>query len=433
MHATTQFDLLFDAALQAAQERSEPKWRVDQRKDAFSLFAEQGLPTPRSEAWKYTNLKPLADAEFSLPPPQSADDGSSMLSDADDNEIRITIVDGAHAPDQSSTSKYEGVDIQTFQDALSNGAGDELRKLLERKLLDDETPLVCLNRAIGHNGVWIRVADNVQVDKRIHILFLTTGSVENAFVAPRIFVSVGRSSEVRIVQSHIGSPGTASFTCAVSDLHVSDNAQVGFSKIQSEAPAAFHYGLLRTHQCADSRLSLFDFSRGARLARNDVYVGLAGEGAQVQLNGLYAVRDKQHVDHHTAVDHLVPRCISRQTYKGILDESAHAVFNGRVIVRPHAVQTDGFQMNQNLLLSRSAKVDTKPQLEIQNDDVKCTHGATIGQIDDGQRFYLMSRGIEKDEATNMLSRAFVEEVLFSLPDRRLQDSLRGLLDSFFNS
>jgi Fe-S cluster assembly protein SufD len=273
----------------------------------------------------------------------------------------------------------------------------------------------------------------VKLNKRIHILFLTTGSVANAFIAPRVLVSVGRSSEVCVVQSHIGSPGTASFTCAVSDLHVSDNAHVNFNKVQSEAPEAFHYSLLRTHQCADSHLSLFDFSRGALLSRNEVYVDLAGEGAHVQLNGLYAVRDKQHVDHHTVVDHLVPRCVSRQIYKGILDDSAHAVFNGRVIVRPHAIKTDGFQMNQNLLLSRSAKVDTKPQLEIQNDDVKCTHGATIGQIDEDQQFYLMSRGIEKDEATDMLTRGFVEDILYTVPDKRLQDSLRGLLDGFFTS
>jgi Fe-S cluster assembly protein SufD len=432
MSETQPFEALFDAAILAAQERSEPEWRIVQRKDAFAQFLEQGLPTPRHEDWKYTNLKSLADAEFSLPPAGTVDE-SSLLSDADADEIRVTFVNGSPCPDQALAAVGEGVEIRTFQDAMNNGVGSEFRKLLDRERIGDSTALACLNRAIGHEGVWIRVGDNVKLDKRIHILFLTTGSVENVFVAPRVLVSVGRSSEARILQSHIGSPGSASFTCAVSDLHVSDNAHVRFNKVQSEATEAFHYGFLRTHQCADSHLTLFEFSRGARLARSDLYAGLAGEGAQIELNGLYAVRDKQHVDHHTAVDHLVPRCISRQTYKGILAESAHAVFNGRIIVRPHAVQTDGFQMNQNLLLSRSAKVDTKPQLEIQNDDVKCTHGATIGQIDDDQRFYLMSRGIEKDEATKMLSRGFAEDVLYSLHDKRLQASLHVLLDGFFST
>ncbi len=427
-----QFESLFDAALHAARERGEPDWRMAQRQASFAQFVEQGLPTPRSEDWKYTNLKSITDAAFVLPP-SSGDDGSGLLTDTEEDEIRITIVNGSRCREESLVSPEEGVEVHTFQEALNNGVGGELRQVMERELAGDDTPFASLNRAIGQQGVWIRVADDVQLKKRIHVLFLTTGSVGNAFVAPRVIISIGRSSEARIVQSHIGSPGTVSLTCAVSDLHVSDNARVRFSKVQSEAPEAFHYGMVRTHQCADSTLTLFDFSRGAKLARNDLYAGLAGEGAELTMNGLYTVRDKQHVDNHTAVDHLVPNCVSRQLYKGILADSARAVFNGRVIVRPHAEKTDGFQMNQNLLLSRSARVDTKPQLEIQNDDVRCTHGATIGQVDDDQRFYLMSRGIEKDEATNMLSRGFAADVLYTLSDRRLQDSLHGLLDGYFSS
>ena len=413
------FEALFDDALATARQQDEPAWMLDRRQQAFARLKHDGFPTIRHEEWKYTNLRSLLEHEFSLA--QGPLPAGRVGGERRDDEAEIIFIDGVFAPEQSRREGLDGVDVTSFQNALSNGGARDLQDRLEGIQVPDGDPFALLNQAFCSGGVVIRIAEGVVVAKRLQLLFLTTGMVPNILVTPRVFIDVGVSSTARLTQSHTGHPDATSLTAAVTDIHVSANASLSFSKIQSEGPAAYHMGTVRSTQAADSHLSLFDFSAGGRMARNNLTATLDGEGAEVHMNGLYAVRGKQHVDNHTTIDHRKPRCVSRQTYKGILDERAHAVFNGKVFVRAGAKLTDGYQLNRNLLLSRSAKVDTKPQLEIDNDDVKCSHGATIGQIDEDQLFYLLSRGIGKDEAIAMLSRGFVEDVLYLIKDKSCMD------------
>ena len=429
--AVQHFSSLFETALKKCREGGEPDWRTELRETAFSRFLDIGFPTVRQEDWKYTNVAPFTSAEFTLPQPETLPDVSSLIGEHREDEIEFIYVDGVLSREHSTSSSTPGLELTLFRDAVANGEGKRLQSRLESSAFGNSDAFPSLNQAFGSEGVWVKIDDKAVIEKRVHILFLATGTVPNALLTPRVIVDAGRSSQAFLVQSHIGGPGANSFTSAVTDIYAAENARLTYCKIQSEAPDAFHYGLIRSSQMADSHVMHFDFSRGGRLARNELYAGLEGEGAEVHLNGLYAVKDKQHIDNHTTVDHRLPRCFSRQRYKGILADSGRAVFNGAVIVQPGAVKTDGVQLNQNLLLSRDAKVNTKPQLEIQNDDVKCTHGATIGQIDGDQLFYAMSRGVNKDEAIAMLSRGFVEDILYMLGNKPLQESLHGLLDSYF--
>lgn len=422
---------LIAQALAEGVRRGEPSWMEARRREAFAHLQRTGFPTKRVESWKYTSVHELVETRFALPQPTAVADVRHLLPRRLEDECEIIFVDGRLAPEHSRLDPLAGVVVSEWDAGLRNGLGDRLRGHLCGAWPEDEAPFVALNRALSTGGVYIRVERGAVVSKRLHILFLNTGQQPRMVVAPRVVIEVEPQADVRIVQSHTGHPGSVSFTDAVTDLVVGAEARVAFTKVQAEAPDAFHYGAVRARLARGSRASLFDFTVGGKLARHDVYAQLDGEGAEVHLDGLSALKDRQHADHHTCVDHAAPRGTSRQVYKSILDGSARLVFNGRVVVRPGSSLTDGYQLNRHLLLSRSAVVNTKPELEIANDDVKCSHGASIGQIDDTQLFYLQSRGLDPVEAQAMLSRGFVEDVLYRIADKPLQDNLRALLGGFF--
>lgn len=422
---------LFEGALAASAGRGEPAWLTEVRRASVARLMETGFPTTRVEDWKYTNIRPLVEAVFQLPHMTAVPDVAHLIPRRLEDECEIIVVDGRLAPEHSRRMAVPGLDVVDLADGLHNGLEPTLRDRLSAPPADSDGPFVTLNRALCTGGLYLRVARNTVLDRRVHVLFLTTGQQPRLLVAPRVVIDVEPGAQASIVQSHIGHPGSVSFTDSVTDLRVGAGAQVLFVKVQAEAPDAYHYGAVRARQEGGSSLTLFDFTVGSKLGRHDVHVSLNGEGAEVHLNGLTALKDRQHVDHHTCVDHRVPRGTSRQLYKAILDGHARVVFNGRVVVQPGAKLTDGYQLNQNLLLSRQAVANTQPQLEIANDDVKCTHGATIGQLDDAQLFYLQSRGISPVDAIGMLSRGFVEDVLFLLKDKPLQDNLRAVLHGFF--
>ena len=421
---------LLSTVLAASARRGEPGWRGEQRQAAFARLQESGFPTQRSEEWKYTNLRPLLGAVFTVPRGESAPDVRHLLPRRLEDESEIIFIDGRLAPEHSRYDRIAGLHVTTLDAGLCNGEQARLRARLAPQPGDDG-PFVALNRAMSDCGVHIRIERGAVIASRVHLLFLTTGLQPQVMVSPRVLIDIEPQAEVRFVQSHTGHPGAASFTNVVTDIDVGEGAQVLHIKVQTEAPDTFHCSTLRCRQAAHSVVRLFDLSLGGKLARNDVVAGIDGEGAELHLDGLYALKGRQHVDHHTTIDHRVPRGTSRQVYKGILDDQARVVFNGKVLVRPGAKLTDGYQINQNLLLSRGATVNTKPQLEIENDDVKCTHGATIGQLDDAQRFYVQSRGISPADAEAMLARGFVEDVLYRIQDKALQVNLRSLLDGYF--
>ena len=263
-------------------------------------------------------------------------------------------------------------------------------------------------------------------------MHITTVDKDDVMTLPRSLIIVGESAQAEILESHISTAAHFYFSNALTDILVNQNANLKYYKAQSEGPKAYHIGTTRVLQGQGSQFESFSFSIGAKLTRNNLNIFLNGEGSSAVLNGLYAVSDSQHVDNHTSVDHRPPRCVSNQLYKGILDGSATAAFNGKIFVRRIAQQTNSYQLNKNLLLGKGCQVNTKPQLEIFADDVRCTHGATIGQLNEEELFYLESRAIPKNLAVKMLARGFVDDILSKLTNVEIHKRFENLLTKTFS-
>jgi Fe-S cluster assembly protein SufD len=263
-------------------------------------------------------------------------------------------------------------------------------------------------------------------------MWVTDAAAAGAAVFPRMLIVAGRNSRVSVVESFVGLSHDRSFTNAVTEIRLDDGAGVDHFRVQREADDAFHVGTVQATQRRDSVFHSFSFVAGARLSRVNIYTTLGEPGAEARLNGLYLLDGSRHCDHQTFVHHAAERCVSRELYKGILDDESHGVFNGKVLVDPVAQQTDGKQTNHALLLSEHARVDTKPQLEIFADDVKCTHGATVGRLDDTTLFYLKSRGINRDAARALLTYAFAAEALDTIDNGALRETLQALAFARYN-
>ena len=287
-----------------------------------------------------------------------------------------------------------------------------------------DNPFVALNTSMIENGVAIRIAANTQVKEPIFILFLSTSRADGATVHPRVLILAEHHSEAHVVESHAGLADSAYFSNSVTEIILEEAAQVEHCRLQFERSTAFHVATVQAQQARSSNLRTHSISLGARLARVNVTPVLDAEGCECTMNGLYVASGEQLVDHHTTIHHAKPRCNSHEFYHGILDGKAQGVFNGKIFVRPDAQKTDAKQTNRNLLLSDEATVNTKPQLEIFADDVKCTHGATVGQLQDEAIFYLRARGIGSEAARRMLVHAFASDIL----NRIMVDEIRTYLD-----
>jgi len=283
-----------------------------------------------------------------------------------------------------------------------------------------------LNEAFLIDGAFIHVPRGIVLERPVHLVFLTS-SGEPVVTHPRTVIVGEAKSQLSVIESYGGSDSAVYWTNAVTQVAAHDGAVIDHYKLQRESASAFHMASLGYVQERSSTVSNHSLSLGARLARHDIRAELEGEGADVTLNGLYVVKDSQHVDHHTVIDHRVPHCTSRELYKGVLDDTSSGVFNGRVIVRADAQKTDSMQSNKNLLLSDDALVNTNPQLEINADDVKCAHGATIGQLDPEAMFYLRTRGIAQDDARRILTEGFMADVSDRIRLAAVRNTLRGLL------
>jgi Fe-S cluster assembly protein SufD len=260
------------------------------------------------------------------------------------------------------------------------------------------------------DGALLDIPEGCELDEPVRLVFVTDGSRQAAFSVPRVLVRAGAGSRATVVEHHAGGDGEA-LACATTEISLARGASVDHYRLQDESGQAFHLGVLAARIAADARLVSHNVSVGGRIGRLDLDVALEGPGAEVVMNGLYLARERQHVDNHTSVDHAVPHTRSDQIYRGVVGGRGRAVFNGRAVVRPGAVGTDARQSNANLLLSPDAEVDTKPELEIYADDVKCSHGATTGQLDESALFYLRSRGLDEDTARTVLTFAFADVVL----------------------
>lgn len=291
--------------------------------------------------------------------------------------------------------------------------------------MGEENGFSALNGALWSDGAYLALEPGVALEQPIHLLFITTEA--DLATCPRNLIQVEEGARATIVEHYAGPEETVYFTNALTQLVAKEGAQLEHLKLQQESAHAFHIACIRAQQDAYSRIISHSFALGALLSRNDISIRMQAPSCEANLNGLYMASGRQHVDHHTRIDHLVPRGISRESYRGVLGGAARGVFNGKVIIHPGAQKSDAYQSNRNLLLSEHAEVDTKPQLEIFADDVRCAHGATVGRLDEDQIFYLRTRGLDEPEAHNLLTYAFASESLTVISSEALRGRIEELL------
>jgi len=418
----------------AAHGGSEPAWLRERRTAAFARFVERGLPGPRDEAWRHTPTAPLSKARFepadpAAPPP---DEALARLPGLDGP--RAVFVNGRLSSELSTLDRLPaGVSVRSLRAVLSDAAAVEP---FFGRVADGGTGVFAdLNTAFAEDAAVVTVAPGTVVAEPVHVAHLASGGGASVAYA-RTLVLAGRGSEARVVETYAGPDGAAYLVNAATEVVLEDGARVDRYKLQREGQDALHTGALAVRLARDARFLDHAVTLGAALSRNDIEARFTGEGGECVLDGLFVLDGRRVSDTHSRIDHAVPRCSSRQAYKGILDAQSRGVFNGLVVVRPGAQKTDAWQMNRNLLLSREALVHSTPQLEILADDVKCKHGSTTGQLDPTALFYLRSRGIGEAAARGLLTWAFASDLLKSFAvapvrtavERYLQSHLSGAPD-----
>ena len=387
-----------------------PAWLVALRHNAFERFTALGFPTTHDEDWKYTNVGAIAKTRFDPGQMVAADPGRFPLADMG-CATRLVFVNGHFSRDLSSTDHAQrGVRVHSLRELLLAGS-EIVESHFARYARFDNQAFVALNTALAEDGAVVEVDKDAVPEQPIHLLFLSVPSGGLTVSHPRNLIVAGRGSQASVIETYLSADGAACFTNAVTEIGLGDGAVLDHYRVQRESDQAFHVATVQAIQGRQSVLSSHNVLLGAALARNDVNSVLDAEGAECFLNGLFFAAGTRHVDNHTMLDHAKPHCQSRELYKGILAGRGVGVFNGKIVVRKDAQKTNAVQSSRNLLLSGEAVVNTKPQLEIFADDVRCTHGATVGQIDQEALFYMQSRGIPAGAARQLLIHAFAGEVL----------------------
>jgi len=443
-------------------------WLQRIRKAAISHFAELGFPTTRQEEWRFTNVAPLTKIAFEpvhgwephKPEAQAKDrhgtpslalqacvhgvtaDALKRFTFGGLDCTQLVFVNGRYSQELSTPSPplerggksfpsartyfppfprggrggltvqpaRDGIKVSSLADALGSD-GERVEPYLARHAGYQDHAFVALNTAFVEDGAFVYLPRGNDVEQPIHLLFVASSHGEPTVSHPRNLIVVGDNSQVAIVESYVGLDGGVYFTNAVTEIVAGQNAVIDHYRLQQESAEAFHIATLAVHQDRGSNFTSHSISLGGALVRNDVKARLDAEGVECTLNGLYMASGHQLVDNHTSIDHAKPHCSSHELYKGVLDGKSKGVFSGKIIVRPDAQKTDAKQTNKNLLLSADSVIDTKPQLQIYADDVKCTHGATVGQLDKDAIFYLRSRGIGHEDARSLLTYAFANEII----------------------
>ena len=411
-------------------------WVERLRESAFARFEELGFPTTDDEEWKYTNVAPIVKAGFAPNSGERAHD----LDNADQvarfiydesAESCIVVINGIYRPELSSLKALpETIVVMSFAEALRDESQTKiLREHLARYASYQENAFTALNTAFLSGGILLRIPRGVSINAPLQLLFLADAeNVDKPLIQPRVLVLAERESVATLIESYASwrdEDENAYWTNAVIEIALEDGARLEHYRLQRESTSAFHVAATSVALKRDSSYNSTTINFGAQLARHNINVSFEEKGAECWVDGLYVVGDGQHSDTHSLIDHRHANCKSHQLYKGILDGKSRAVFNGKVFVHEGAQKTDAMQTNKNLLLSNEARVDTKPQLEIFADDVKCAHGATVGQLDEEELFYLASRGLYPEIARNLLTYGFAEEVI----EKIKVDSLKAELDS----
>ena len=395
------------------------------RREAFGRFTALGIPTTKNEDWHYTSAAPIAEHEYI----HLTNASSGLQREAlapflfGSAWTEIVFFNGVFAQELSRLDAVRGVRITELGTGKTASA---LRKRLGTITSFENDAFTALNTALMRDGAVIEIAADTKVERPIHIVHVTDAVAAKGMMHPRNLIVIGRNAQATVVESYVSTSDALYFTNAVTEIAIEEGATLRHFAMQRESHRAFHVGTVEAHQAKDSHFVSFSFAIGGSLSRTNIYTTLDGPGAGVTLNGLYMLDGEQHCDHQTKIIHAQPNCFSRELYKGVLDGRSHGVFNGKVYVHPIAQKTDGKQTNNTLLLSETAHIDTKPQLEIFADDVKCTHGATVGQIDQLALFYMKSRGVNRDFARRLLTYAFAADVLETIEEPEIREALERL-------
>jgi Fe-S cluster assembly protein SufD len=424
---------LYREAFDALQDRTAPgsaSWLQHLRSNAIERFEELGFPSVKDEEWKYTNVAAIAKADFQRGVSSAAVAGDSdelaSFGSPETEASQLIFVNGKLRNGSSSVSGLpaEVVAISLSEAILDERYGEIVRTNLARHADYVANGFTALNTAFISDGAFVYIPKGIVVEMPIQLLFISDAVGAHTASFPRVLLVAEENSSATLVESYASTHDGSYFTNAVVEILLKDGARLEHYKVQRESLAAFHIATTQADLGPNSTYDSTTVTFGAQLSRHDYGVTMDHEGAECWVDGLYLVTADQHTDTHSVIDHRQPHCTSHQLYKGILDGKSRAVFNGKVFVRHDAQKTDAMQTNKNLLLSNEARVDTKPQLEILADDVKCAHGAAVGQIDEDELFYLETRGIHPDLARNLLTYGFAEEVIGKIK----VDSIRAELD-----
>jgi Fe-S cluster assembly protein SufD len=404
---------------------SAPQWLKDLRGSAITRFQSLGFPNMKQEAWRFTSVARIAEGSFeqAKPPariPTLEDIRPFLLLEAG---YRLVFIDGFFQP-SLSTPFFD--DVQSLAHVVTHRQ-DLVRQHLGKYAASDDRPFSALNTAFVNDGAFVHVPAKATIAEPIQLLFLASG--KPAVTHPRNLVVLEREARASIVETYASLGEGSYWTNSVTEIVVGEAARLDYHRVQRESPSAYHVAATQTHQVRDSTVNVHTVAFGAALARHDIGAVLAGPGGTLVLNGLYLLAGQQHADHHTTIDHAADHCQSHEYFNGVLDDKSRGVFTGRIIVRPGAQKTDSKQTNNNLLLSTDAHADSQPQLEIYADDVKCTHGSTVGPLDPRALFYLCSRGIGEHDARRLLTYGFAAEILGRMEVAPLRAQLDGIVRS----
>ena len=405
----------------------ELPWLKELREGAFARFCEVGFPTTHDEDWRFTNASAIARTAFELAPAQKLSKDDVRQFAISNAACKLIFVNGHFAPELSNIGQLPtGVAVNGLaQETAANSKSVESH--LGRYLNIQRDAFSALNTAFGEDGVYVHVRKGVVLEAPIYALFVSTASDKPLMTHPRNLIVIEKEAQATVVEDYVSIGESAAFCNTATELVVGENAVVEHYMIEREHKQAFNVSTLRIQQERSANVSSHSLLLGGGLVRNNVHPVLAGEGGECLINGLFIGNERQHLDNYMLVEHASPHCGSRQFYNGILDDHAHGVFHGRIVVHKDAQKTDAKQTNRNLLLSDDAQIDTKPQLEIYADDVKCTHGATIGQIEENALFYLRSRGIDEVSARKLLLMAFASECLDRMKPGAAREHVENLI------
>ncbi len=402
-------------------------WVVEAREAAFARFAAHGLPTRSEEEWKYTDVAAIGRRDTLAPdyiPPDPASEAALYAWALSQQAVHLMVfVNGHHSSELSAPGELPpGAHLASLADML-DGTAELPRHYFGQQ--HEHTIFAALNNALATDGAVLRLSAGAVLEKPLYLLFIASG--HGAAIYPRNLFLAGRGARATVIEHYFGMLESHSFTDTVTQISLAAEAELRHCKLVQEGKEAAHVAGIHAEQAAGSRFVSQSFVLDGRLVRNDITSQMQGEGCHCGFDGMYLLAGRQHADHHTRIDHLAPSCTSREYYRGILDGESHGVFNGKVVVHPHAVKSDAHQANHNLLLSRQAEIDAKPQLEIFADDVKCTHGATVGQLDDDSLFYLRSRGVDEEAARSLLVYGFANDIIARVETADMRERIERLV------